>query len=146
MIVLRNPGHTPATQTNISGEGFPIGPVNPTETARICREAGYAIEGGTAIGPNVFPGDQKILDYTFNLPKDRIEAYWSRFLAVKPALHPMLAVCVAYVEHGGGHQIHHTPFILEIMSRTKAISPIDMPIPITELRVRTSPFGAPPPD
>jgi hypothetical protein len=142
IIILRNPGQTPATETSIGGVGFlPIAPFTTAENALACQQADLPIQRGMSIGPNVFPGDRKILNYTFNITKNHIEAYWAQSPTMKPTLFPFLVICIAYMEHAGG-KIHHTSFAFQIMGTTKP----EMPIPISELRFRTFPFATLPPD
>jgi hypothetical protein len=91
IIILRNPGQTPATETSIDGVGFlPIAPFTTAENALACQQADLPIQKGTSIGPNVFPGDRKVLDYTFSITKERIEAYWTQSPAMKPTLFHLL--------------------------------------------------------
>jgi hypothetical protein len=146
IIILRNPGQTPATETSIDGVGFlPIAPFTTAENALACQQADLPIQKGTSIGPNVFPGDRKVLDYTFSITKERIEAYWTQSPAMKPTLFPFIVICVAYLEHAHG-KIHHTSFAFQILGVTKPIRATEMPIPISELSFRTFPFSTLPPD
>jgi len=150
-LILRNTGQSPAVQTSIATDGFPsfIGLREDafSRTRATCKAAEAGIDAG--ISPAVFPGENKPALpalYETTIPKSRIEEFWSQYPDLNKRFQPVVIICIAYRSYRAS-DIHHTPHVLWLRGRTKAIlTAADFPMPAVDSNLVSLFTGNIPPD
>ena len=144
-FTLRNVGSTPAMDTAVNLEAFPLMPDTDVSRARE-RICSLPTDGS---GIDIFPGGKEPpWNRETSITKESVDEFWKQIPAMRPAIFPLIIACIVY-RGPVSLDYHHTPFVfnlIRVKSNIKNRDPIlifvdEGRVPASNLRLVLSPWG-----